>query len=97
MGLQMRQLLTTPCVALSLTLVALGGSDLSGRFRLRTLSIGRHHDNRGARFGYGCHIRDVEGVHMRSRLRHKLIFVVPFYHACRAQPLCLLGYYRVGL
>jgi hypothetical protein len=27
----------------------------------------------------------------------KIIFIVPFYHACGAQPLCLLGYYTTGL
>jgi hypothetical protein len=41
MGLWMCQLVATPCVASSLALVALGGSDLSGGFCLRTLSIGR--------------------------------------------------------
>jgi hypothetical protein len=37
----MRQLLATLCVALSLTLVALGGSDPAGEFLLQSLSIGR--------------------------------------------------------
>jgi hypothetical protein len=27
----------------------------------------------------------------------KLVFTVPFYSACRAQPLCLLGCYIMGL
>jgi hypothetical protein len=27
----------------------------------------------------------------------KIIFTVPFYHACRAQPLRLLGYYTARL
>jgi hypothetical protein len=40
MGLGMSQLLATPFVASFLALVALGGSDPSGGFRLRTLSIG---------------------------------------------------------
>jgi hypothetical protein len=38
MGLRMRQLLATPYVTLSLTLVALGDSDPPSMFRLRTLS-----------------------------------------------------------
>jgi hypothetical protein len=41
MGLWLCQLGVTLCVASSLALVALGGSDPSGGFRLRTLSIGR--------------------------------------------------------
>jgi hypothetical protein len=41
MGLWMRQLLATRCVASSLVLAALGSSDPTGRFCLRTLSIGR--------------------------------------------------------
>jgi hypothetical protein len=39
MGPQMRQMLDALCVALSLTLVALGGSDLIVRFWLGTLSV----------------------------------------------------------
>jgi hypothetical protein len=35
------QLLATLCAALSLTLFALGGADLTGGFCLRTLSFGR--------------------------------------------------------
>jgi hypothetical protein len=41
MGLRMRQLLGTLCVASSLALVALDGSDLTDIFYLRTLSIDR--------------------------------------------------------
>jgi hypothetical protein len=48
----MRQMLATLCVALSLTLVALGGPDPTGGFHLGTLSFGRHLDNHGARLGY---------------------------------------------
>jgi hypothetical protein len=40
MQCRVRQLLATLCVASSLTLVALGGSDLIGQFHLRTLSFG---------------------------------------------------------
>jgi hypothetical protein len=40
-GLRMRQLLATPFVSSSLTLVALGGSDPTGGLRLQNLSIGR--------------------------------------------------------
>jgi hypothetical protein len=39
MGHQMRQLLVTLCVASSLALVALGGSDPSSGFRLQSLSF----------------------------------------------------------
>jgi hypothetical protein len=39
--LWMCQMLATPCVASSLTLVGLGGSEPSSGFRFRTLSIGR--------------------------------------------------------
>jgi hypothetical protein len=40
-GLRKCQLLATLCVSFSLTLFALGGADLTGRFCLRTLSFGR--------------------------------------------------------
>jgi hypothetical protein len=39
MAPQMRQMLATLCVALSLALFALGGSDPTGGFCLRTLSV----------------------------------------------------------
>jgi hypothetical protein len=47
------QLLATPWVALSLSMIALGGSGLSGGFRLITLSVGRTLDNQWDHFGYG--------------------------------------------
>jgi hypothetical protein len=56
MGLQMRQLLSTLCVASSLALFALGGSDPTGEFRLQTLSFGKPHGNCGTHFRYGCDI-----------------------------------------
>jgi hypothetical protein len=52
----MRQMLATLCVALSLTLVTLGGSDQTSGFCLGTLSVGGPLVNCGARFGYGCRI-----------------------------------------
>jgi hypothetical protein len=39
MGPQMRQMLATVCVALSLALVALGSSDSTSGFHLGTLSV----------------------------------------------------------
>jgi hypothetical protein len=56
MGLQMHQLLATICVASFLALVALGNTDPTGGFHLRTLSFGRPHGNRGTHFGYGYRI-----------------------------------------
>jgi hypothetical protein len=52
MGLRMHQVLATLCVALSLALVTLGGSDLIGGFHLRALSFDRPHGNRETHFGY---------------------------------------------
>jgi hypothetical protein len=52
----MGQMLATLCVALSLALFALGGSDPTGEFRLGTMSICRPLNNHGACFGYNCHI-----------------------------------------
>jgi hypothetical protein len=49
MGLQMRQLLATLCVASSLTL---GSFDPTSRFHLLTLSFGKPIGNHGARLGY---------------------------------------------
>jgi hypothetical protein len=63
------QLLATHCaasslalVALSLTLVALGGSNLCGGFHLRALSIGRLLGNHGAILDMVAISLDVEGV-----------------------------------
>jgi hypothetical protein len=50
----MRQLLAIFCVASSIILVALGGSDPTSGFHLRTLIFGRPHDNYGTHFEYGC-------------------------------------------
>jgi hypothetical protein len=50
-GQQVRQLLATLCVALSLTLVAL---TQLGESCLRILSFGRPHDNHGVHLGYDC-------------------------------------------
>jgi hypothetical protein len=41
MGLRLRQLLATICVASSLTLVTLGGSDQSSWSRFQTMSFSR--------------------------------------------------------
>jgi hypothetical protein len=43
-------------VASSHALVALGGSNLTSRFHLGTLSFGRPIGNQGAHFGYGYYI-----------------------------------------
>jgi hypothetical protein len=57
----MCQLLATICVASSLALVALGGSDPIDGFRIGTLSFGRPLDNRGAYFRYNCCIPRCRG------------------------------------
>jgi hypothetical protein len=65
MGLQMRQLLATLYVTLSL---ALCGSDPSSRFHLQTLSFDRPLNSHGACWGYDfripccCSWRNVRGV-----------------------------------
>jgi hypothetical protein len=42
--------------------------------------------------------RDVEGASYEELgWRVKLMFTVPFYSSCRAQLLCLLDYYTMGL
>jgi hypothetical protein len=51
MGHWVCQLLVILCIALSLALVSLGGSDLLGGFCLQTLSFGKPHDNHGIHFG----------------------------------------------
>jgi hypothetical protein len=50
MGLWLCQLLATLCVALSLALITLGGSNPTGGFHFLTLSFGRPHSNYGACF-----------------------------------------------
>jgi hypothetical protein len=66
MGLEMHQLLATLCVALSLDMVALGGSVSTGVFHLQTLIFGRPLGNCGARFRYGCHIPQCRGNVVRG-------------------------------
>jgi hypothetical protein len=56
MGPRTRQMLAILCVASSHALVALGGSNLTSRFHLGTLSFGRPIGNQGAHFGYGYYI-----------------------------------------
>jgi hypothetical protein len=58
----MCQLLATLCVASSLTLVALDGSDSTGGFYLQTLSFGRPHNNCGTHFDMVAISHDVEGA-----------------------------------
>jgi hypothetical protein len=72
---------------------ALGGSDPTGGFCLRILSVGRPLGNRGAHLGYGYHIpccrswRDVRGVGDAC----KLGLPRPLLRLVRVQPLYLLG------
>jgi hypothetical protein len=73
MGLQMRQLLATLYLTSSRALVALGGSDPTSGFCLRTLSFDRPLDSHGAHFGYGCRI---------PRCRGRVVFTTPFYSVC---------------
>jgi hypothetical protein len=73
---RVRQLLATLCVASSLALVALGGSNTIGGFCLRILSFGRPHNNCGAHFGYGCRIPLCKGCVVRgvgSRIKSFLL------------------------
>jgi hypothetical protein len=94
----MRQLLATVCVTLSLALVALGGSDLTGGFHLGALSVGSSLSNRGAHFGYGCRILRCRGHVIRGvGVSNKIVFTAPFYSAFKDPLLCLLGCYTTGL
>jgi hypothetical protein len=83
----MRQLLDTLCIASSLALVALGGSDPTGGFYLRTQTIGRPLGNRGAHFGYGCRIPQYRWCVMRGVGWHVSLFLLcPF--TASAEPSC---------
>jgi hypothetical protein len=82
MGPKKCLLLATPCFTLSLALVALGGSDPTGKFCLGTLSIGRPHGNHGAHFGYGCCI-----LWCRGRSYEELVWYIN---------LCLLHYFTTS-
>jgi hypothetical protein len=93
MGHWMRQLLATLCVASSLALVALGGSNLTGWFHLRTLSFGRPHGNHGPVLDMVAISHDIEGASYEESDDTQ----AHFYLACRAHPLCLLGYCTMGL
>jgi hypothetical protein len=98
MGHRMRQLLATHCVASSLALVALGSSDLTqwvlpSNTELLAdpvIIVGPISDMVSYPVMYRM-------CRMRSRMIRKIVFTVPFYHACGAQPLCLLDCYTVGL
>jgi hypothetical protein len=56
MGHRVRLLLASLCVASSLALVALGGSDPTRRVFPLNPEIWQTHGNHGTHFGYGCHI-----------------------------------------
>jgi hypothetical protein len=62
MGRQVYQLLATLCVALSLTLFALGIADSTGGFCLRTLSFSRPTTIMGPILDMVAVFHDVEGV-----------------------------------
>jgi hypothetical protein len=94
----MLQMLATLCVTSSLTLFALGGSNPIGWFHLGTLGICRPLGNRMAHFGYNCRIPRCRGRVMRGvGVACKLMFTPPFYNACKAPLLCLLGCNTAGL
>jgi hypothetical protein len=56
MGHRVRQLLATFYVALSLILIALGGSEPTRWVLPSYLELWQTHDNCGAHFRYGCYI-----------------------------------------
>jgi hypothetical protein len=87
-----------PCVASSLTLFAPGGSNPSGGFHLRTLSIGKPLGNCGPILDTIALSNDVEDASCEELWWCiTLVFITSFYRASRAQPLCLIGSYTTGL
>jgi hypothetical protein len=98
MGHWVRQLLAALYVTSSLAPVALGGSDLTqwvlpSNTELLAdpvIIVGPISDMVSYPVMYRM-------CRMRSRMIRKIVFTVPFYHACGAQPLCLLDCYTVGL
>jgi hypothetical protein len=94
----MRQLLVTLRVTLSLSLVSLGGSDLTRWLLPSNPEFWQIPQQSWDPFlihlpypmMYRAH-------HMRSQMMHKIIFTVPFYLTCGAKLLSLLGCYTVGL
>jgi hypothetical protein len=98
MGSRMCQMLDTLCVALSLTLVALGGSDSTRRILPSNPELWQTPWQLWDPFRIWLPYPMTYRVcRMRSQMTCKIIFTVPFYRACGAQMLCLLGCYAVGL
>jgi hypothetical protein len=98
MGSQVRQLLATLCVALSLTLFALGGADATGRFCLRTLSCSRLIAIMGLILDIVIVSRAVVGTSCEELGRRvNMGLLRPFTMLGRAPLLCLLGCNSTGL
>jgi hypothetical protein len=96
MGHRVRRLLAILCVAYSsIALVALGGSDTT-RWGLPSnpelwQTPRQSWDPFWIWLPYPMMYR---ARHTRSRMTHKIIFTVPFYHTRGAQPLCLHDVYN---
>jgi hypothetical protein len=100
-GPSTHQKLTTHYVALSLTLFALGSSDLTDRFHLRTLSICRPSAIMGPMLDTFVVSLDAEGAsceelgwHVNSRLLHP--FITPARARCVASSVVAPQGYKAG-
>jgi hypothetical protein len=101
MGLRMCHLLATLCVASSLVLVALGGSDPISGFCLRILSFGKPLGNCGAHFGYSCCIpqyraRVVRGVRWHISFFLLRLFTTPVEPSRLASSIATLWGNKAG-
>jgi hypothetical protein len=91
-------LMATLCVASSLTLFPLGRSDQTWQVSPKNPELLQAQDNHVPHFGYGCHIPQCRGHVVRGvGVACKLMFTVPFYHACKGPLLCLLSCHIIGL
>jgi hypothetical protein len=98
MGHRVHQLLATLCVASSLALDALGSSNLIQWVLPLNPEPWQTPQQLWGLFWIRLPYPMTHRVcRTRSRMTRKIIFIAPFYHACGAQSLRLLGCYTVGL
>jgi hypothetical protein len=98
MGHRVCQLLATLCVASSLALLALGGSDPTRWVLPLNPKLWQSPRQLWDLFWIWLWYPTMYGERrVRSRIMCKIIFTVPFYHAFGAQSLYLLGCYTTGL
>jgi hypothetical protein len=91
MGHRVRQLMAILCVASSLALVALGGSDPTQRVLPSNPKLWQTPQQSLGSFQIWLSYTTMYRAHgTRGQMMHKIVFTAPFYYACGAQSLWLM-------